>query len=510
MPSQQKQEPAAPNPKREWIFREFGGLNTQAFRTSIKDEEFSWLENAMPIGQGNIKVTPGVSASQQTVASGTAYYSMAFNVAGVDYHFIVCSDGSAYQIQATSPFTRTTIGGAGTFSASGVWAAQWKNLGIVIVDASKGYFDWSITTPTTLTTIDATKKNNLVAVFQGRVWMANSRTITFTDAGSYNNFAGSGGSFIMVDSTLHDVVTALISANNYLYIWGTSSCNAISDVRVVAGVAVFTNTNVQASAGTQFPLSVFPYYRAIMFSTQYGDYSLYGATPTKVSDELDGIIPLIDFTKTVSGAAAIVYNQLCAVFCFTYKDPGTVPGSTAGARQLLALYFNKKWFVSSQGTINFIWGAVISGTPTIFGTDGTHIFQLWNNTTANVSSTIQTKLYGFESSLMDTQAIKFGAEAVLPAQVTNLNVTIDTEKSSVSYTLSASNVLQFTGASSLPLNFVGSGSINIVWIGSGFQRYMHDVSNAGKYLGATLTSTAPQLQLTTAMMEYIKHELAVW
>jgi hypothetical protein len=34
---------------------------------------------------------------------------------------------------------------AGTFSASGVAAAQWKNLGIVIIDPAKGYFDWNIT-----------------------------------------------------------------------------------------------------------------------------------------------------------------------------------------------------------------------------------------------------------------------------------------------------------------------------------------------------------------------------
>jgi hypothetical protein len=496
-----KADTRTPNPKSEWIFREFGGMNTQAFRTSIKDNEFSWLENAMPIGEGDIKVVPAQSASLQTFAGATSYYAMGFNVAGIDYTFVVCLDGSAYQIQETSPYTRVLIGAAGTFSAAGVWAAQWKNAGIVIVDPAKGYFDWNITAPVTLTLIDATKTNNLVAVYSARVWMASGRTVTFTDANSYNSFAGSGGSFVMSDPTLHSVINGLLTSNNFLYVVGESSVTVISDVRVVGGVAVFSTTLVESSIGTIFPMTLYSYYRAILFATSFGVYSLYGATPSKVSDELDGIWPLIDFTKPVSGGAVIVYNQLCAVFCFTYKDP-----LLGASRQLLALNFNKKWFVSSQGTINFVWADVINGVPVMFGTDGLNMFQLWINLAANIASEVRTKLYGFESSLMDKQAMRFGIEAVIPAVVTTINVTVDSEATANPYVLGGGNVVTWIGSG--VVTWIGAGVVT--WLGTGFSRYESDVDTWGKYLGATVTSTAPQLQLTCMMMEYIDHQDALW
>ena len=36
-------------------FSEFGSLNTKAGRPAIKDEEFSWIQNWIPIGPGNLR-----------------------------------------------------------------------------------------------------------------------------------------------------------------------------------------------------------------------------------------------------------------------------------------------------------------------------------------------------------------------------------------------------------------------------------------------------------------------
>jgi hypothetical protein len=38
------------------IIKAFKGLNTKANRMAIDKEEFSWIENAMPIGSGNIRI----------------------------------------------------------------------------------------------------------------------------------------------------------------------------------------------------------------------------------------------------------------------------------------------------------------------------------------------------------------------------------------------------------------------------------------------------------------------
>ena len=40
------------------VIKQFKGLNTKANRTAIGEDEFSWLENAQPIGFGNLKITP--------------------------------------------------------------------------------------------------------------------------------------------------------------------------------------------------------------------------------------------------------------------------------------------------------------------------------------------------------------------------------------------------------------------------------------------------------------------
>jgi hypothetical protein len=52
---------AAEQKKSYAVVKNFTTLNTKANRTAIKEDEFAWIENAMPIGAGNIKVVPAQS-----------------------------------------------------------------------------------------------------------------------------------------------------------------------------------------------------------------------------------------------------------------------------------------------------------------------------------------------------------------------------------------------------------------------------------------------------------------
>jgi hypothetical protein len=105
-----------------------------------------------------------------------------------------------------------------------------------------------------------------------------------------------------------------------------------------------------------------------MFATPYGFFALSGATPQKVSTNLDGLLPYIDFTQPVTGGVFNVYGILGAAFMFTYKDPGRLPGATIGSRPLIALYFDKKWCFASQGNaLTLIAGAFINGVPQLYG-----------------------------------------------------------------------------------------------------------------------------------------------
>ena len=46
---------AAEQKKSYQVIKQFKGLNTKANRTAIEEDEFSWIENAQPIGYANIK-----------------------------------------------------------------------------------------------------------------------------------------------------------------------------------------------------------------------------------------------------------------------------------------------------------------------------------------------------------------------------------------------------------------------------------------------------------------------
>jgi hypothetical protein len=62
----------------------------------------------------------------------------------------------------------------------------------------------------------------------------------------------SAGNINLADDTLHSNIKSIISANNFLYVFGENSINVFSDVRVsTTGATLFTNTNVSASVGSR-------------------------------------------------------------------------------------------------------------------------------------------------------------------------------------------------------------------------------------------------------------------
>ena len=47
--------PVAGDEGRVFEIKQWGGIDTQADRTAIHDNDFSWLENLQPIGDGNLR-----------------------------------------------------------------------------------------------------------------------------------------------------------------------------------------------------------------------------------------------------------------------------------------------------------------------------------------------------------------------------------------------------------------------------------------------------------------------
>ena len=337
-----------------------------------------------------------------------------------------------------------------------------------------------------------------VASFSGRVWVAYGRTVAYSAAGSYSDFTSvSAGNILLTDSTLHGNIQQILSANNFLYIFGDDSINVFSDVRVTtAGLTLFTNTNVSASVGTKRKDAIFPYFRSVLFLNDYGVYALVGSTTSKISDALDGVFQTIDFTYPITAGQVLVNNILCAAFNFKQNYYG-------GSRYVQAVFFEKKWFFTSQGdTLNYVTSVPVSGLITLYGTDSNALYKLYGNSTANTASTIQTALMPMGDPIRDKQALKIGIEATLTTGGV-MNVTIDSEAgSSPAYTLA--NYATWYNYLGNTIPWQNNSSATIQWIGTGYQLFKTDAEQWGKYLGQTLTSNVPGIVVNGFEFE---HEL---
>jgi len=411
-------------------------------------------------------------------------------------------DGGSGYTGNTTPVTITGGGGtgaAGTAIISGNTITQ-----VVMTNPGTGYTNSAniVATVTGNAVLKPIINNNLntgIATFSGRVWIASGRTVTYSAAGEYSDFTSvSAGTFQITDSTLHGNIRQLVSANDFLYIFGDSSINVFSNVQVnSSGITLFTNTNVSASVGTQLPYAIIPYFRSVLFMNNYGVYALVGSTTTKLSSPLDGLIQNIDFTAPVYAGQVILNNILCAAFNFKYYDPTF----TQTSRYVQAVFFDKKWFITSQGDgLKFITSVPVNGDDTLFGTTDTTLYELYADATDPVISRIQTALLPMTDPIRTKQALKFGVEATL-TQGGNFVVTVDSEYGASPPYYLANTVTWYNNFGTV-IPWINNSSQVISWTyGTGYILYKSDAMQWGKYIGLTMTSNSAAFQVNTFEFE---------
>ena len=425
---------------------------------------------------------------------------------------LVTAGGTGYT--NASNLTVTIAGGGGANAAGQGIVSGGIVTQVVMTNVGSGYTNASNITVTiaggggTNATAKAIINTNPVVgiqSFSGRVWIANGRTVTYSGAGSYSDFTSvSAGTVTLTDATLHGNITQLLSANNFLYIFGDDSINVFSDVRVTnAGTTLFTNTNVSASVGSKLPYAIYPYFRSVLFMNNYGIYALVGSTTTKVSDALDGVFPNIDFTSPVYAGQVLLNNILCAAFNFKYTGG---LGTSSSSRYIQAIFFEKKWFFTSAGSdLAYITSAPLAGKINLYGSNGNSCVRLYADSSSNISSYVQTSLNPMKDPIRTKQALKVGIEATL-STAAELTVTVDSETGSslpvllgelVTWVNNLSNVISWTNNSSAVITWYGGG---------GYTLYKTDAKQWGKYLGMTVTSTGANFVING--FEY-EHELRV-
>jgi hypothetical protein len=314
----------------------------------------------------------------------------------------------------------------------------------------------------------------------------------------------SAGSFVLTDSTLHGNIQQILAENNFLYIFGDDSINVFSDVRVdTNGITIFTNTNVSASVGSKRPYAIFPYFRSVLFLNDYGIYALVGSTTSKLSDGLDGLFPNIDFDYPIYAGQVLLNNILCAAFNFRYYDAQF----SQSYRYVQAVFFDKKWFLTSQGdALAFVTSVPVNGLVTLFGTSSTSLYQLYGNTSAAITSRVQTALLPMSDPIRTKQALKIGIEATATniSSIT-MSATVDSEnQSSPAYTLSS--LVTWTNINLQVIPWVNNSNVQTGWGQIGYNLYKTDASMYGKYIGITVTSSNPGFYYNGFEFE---HELRV-
>lgn len=142
-----------------FTFEDFGSLNTKANRPSIDDKEFSWNENWLPIGAGNLR-TLWAEGPNLFTATKTIIYDYPYNFGDNNYIAVFYSDGTADQVSnpggniqkvgrgfPPGPVTITPISSVpGTFYLPGTstdlpQAVQWQSKYLIIVGSNTNLAD---------------------------------------------------------------------------------------------------------------------------------------------------------------------------------------------------------------------------------------------------------------------------------------------------------------------------------------------------------------------------------
>jgi len=376
----------------------------------------------------------------------------------------------------------------------------------------------TLTAPTTSTVVGDSLTIGLgaptsasdIQVFEGRACLLTGpRLITATAPGSFTDFQTADGAvnIPILDSIFSGAITRLLSALELLWIVGPSAVNAVSNLQTGGTplATTFSNTNIVANVGSILPSSVEAFFRTFIFLAPYGVYAIVGATPQKLSDDLDGLFSTFLSFGTDQPAAVFTVNQ---VFCWgvlvTYKDP------VLGSRPVVLVFARNAWFLASQGltsmSLTWVSGVLhdhpeLGKIPHLWGTDGTHLFECFEGDGAEFHQ-IQFKLWDFGQFTTRKQMTKLAVEFSSNEPITT-TVSAETESASIATSITAQgNRLRFIGAGGVPIQFIGAGAQPLNFVSGGVQIAWGSIDGvAGNYLSVKVAGTSQPFTLSALAME---------
>jgi hypothetical protein len=493
------------------VVKNFKGVNTKANRTAIEKDEFSWLENAIPIGYANLKIISYYTTANVTFGNNVVTLQSC-NINNKDYALAFCEDGRAEAVDV-SDYSKVTIGSAGTFSNSGVRVSQWKSERALIGDPNNGIYSWDGTnlvsigsvgsvaitnggsnyTSTPAIVISAPNETGGVqATAQATVTANVVSAITLTEAGSgYTSpptvtITGGGGTNATAICSLvtfkKGTVSVLITNG------GTDYTNAANIVVTIsggggsnaAGTAIVSGGQItrviMTNAGTNYTNN-----SNITVTITGGGGSNATAKAVIQTDTVSGIQTFSGRTW-VSQGRTITYSAAGSYSDFTSVSAGslTLTDNTLHSNIIQLVAANNFLYIFGEDSINVFSDVRVTNT-------GTTIF-----TNTNVSASVGTRLpYAifpyFRSILFMNE---YGAYALVGSTTSKISDALDGVFPDIDFTtavITAGQVL---------LNNILCAAFNIRYNDSGTYRYIQAVFFEKKWF---FTNQNTALKLLTSI-----------
>lgn len=400
--------------------------------------------------------------------SGSGATATATVVGGIVTAIVLTNPGTGYKAGDTLTVTITAVGaGSGATATGHVWPFITPN-------------------PTTL------------AVFQGRVFLASGRVLTYTGTAGYDDFnpSNASGTFTISDSDLINSITVLRSLNNYLYVIGDNSVKQIGNLTVSSSTTFFTIVTLSSDQGTTFMNTVVSYNRLLLFANTVGVYAVFGSSVEKISDDMDGVFQAVNFSQIPCAAVNDINNIHCYLLLVQYKDP------LVGNRSIILAYMNKKWFVISQGnSLSFISTVVINGITETFATSGADVTQIIQDENVDVNIILRTALTAHGNPVQSKRTTRYAIAQLVTA---NNSLTLLVESENNSQTIGYNTVLntQWTNNAGQVVQWQNNSSANVNFFGPGYIYQTGQATVSGAYLGATLSGSVSNYALNAIMLEF--------
>ena len=372
---------------------------------------------------------------------------------GLSPHIVVTNGGSGYSTPPAVSFT----GGSGSGATAAAIVVGGVVTQVLLTSAGSGYLASDVVTvnfggPGAGAAATAKVWPQLpgvapttIAIFAGRVWIAAGTVLQWTGTQGFDDVsaANAAGTTSINDYDLVHSITALRSLNNFLWIFGDQSIKQIGSISVSGAITNFNIVTLTSDVGTTFPQTILSYNRLVLFANNVGVWAVLGSSVQKVSNEMDGIFALIDFSQQLSAALSDIASQRVYCLLVRYIDP-----LQSRTRSLLLTFQNRQWYVCAQGdNLTAVTTAFVNnsaGSVETWGSSGPDLTWLLSAPSTSVGIILRTALAHQGKPTMGKKLLR----AVVMQQAGNsavMTFTLDTENGfdSQNYTVATSGVQSF-------------------------------------------------------------------